>query len=372
MTDHGCVTGFRYPLFAALLDRHSFRAIEGHCKSLILTGTLEQTIFLRTFGFAAAPIVGLSALDDHGLILLGKLFGVRRQPSEYSSGRQSSPRSHTPDDEAAVRNMYPSPEHWVLPGCHSLSKDADDFVTLTIARWSLESLSPTEPAAIQPALQFLKDLGRFQNVELFDVNTWSPSSHQLAAMQFALARHEPGWEKRALFASLDLDCRSMTWVQKSSQELDLTTAIEQMREAFLRDNGDRDSSKRSATAMAAYRGAFHKTFVSPMTLKTQAVVDPFERAAHTVFADLFEVFAEKMVAMRKRMYASARPNQANGNQGDDKTATAELLAISKQLTALSKQVVPCSPNRSRSFKPLKHTMDNSSRRFGESDLVMPN
>jgi len=218
----------------------------------------------------------------------------------------------------------------------------------------------------------LKDVGRFQDVDLFEVNTWSPSSDHSAAMQFGLARRETSWVKGALFASLDTDCQSMTRVEKRTEQLDLTTAIKQTREAFLHDTGDRDSSKRSAAAVAAYRDVVHKECVGPMTLKAQAVVDPFERAAHTVWVDLYEVFTEKMLAMRRGMYAGARPNQANGNQGGDKIATAELLAICKQLTALSNQVVPCSSNRRRSFKSPKRTLDNSSRRFGGSDLVMQN
>ena len=58
MTGQGCVTGFRYPLFAALLDRHTFGALRGSCRSLILTGSPEQTIFLRTFGLAAVRLLG--------------------------------------------------------------------------------------------------------------------------------------------------------------------------------------------------------------------------------------------------------------------------------------------------------------------------
>ncbi len=83
MTGQGCITGFRYPLFAVLLDQHTFGAIEGTLHELILTGTLDDAIVLRSLGFAAAPVKGVSELDDYGITLLGRLFGVKRWPKKW-------------------------------------------------------------------------------------------------------------------------------------------------------------------------------------------------------------------------------------------------------------------------------------------------
>src|SRR6185295_9171942 len=85
MTDEGCVTGFRCPLFAVLRDSHSLRAIERQHHELVLTGTLDDAIVLRSFGFAAAPVTGITKLDDNGLNLLGGTFGLQRRARDRGS-----------------------------------------------------------------------------------------------------------------------------------------------------------------------------------------------------------------------------------------------------------------------------------------------
>jgi hypothetical protein len=56
LRDAGCVRGFRFTVFSVLVDQFSFRAIDGFFQELFLTGDIEDTVVLRSLGFAAAPV----------------------------------------------------------------------------------------------------------------------------------------------------------------------------------------------------------------------------------------------------------------------------------------------------------------------------
>ncbi len=369
MTKFGCVTGHRYPLFATLRDKHSYSAIDRTWPELILTGDLEDAILLRSLGFAAAPIVGVSELDNYGLHLLGRYFGVKRPENLRFRDDKCTPQTRTPAEKAAAQRNYAPPELMSLPGCHSVGADAQNFVTMTIANWSPKDLSLVEPPAIRLAVRYLRDLNSFRGHDLFDVNLWAPTSHPMASMKFALARHELGWAKRAIFDSLVWDKRSMAVIPENKPPIDMATAIEQLQDAFLHDSGNSDSKKRSEAALAAYQSVVQRDLLGPITQQTQAIADPFERAIHAQWADLYALFLEKMLGIREGMFAGLKVNprnrEINDKKGDPKNVS-ELLAISKQLLALTNRVLPCTkckPIR----KPASHTASSSSRRLGGSD-----
>jgi hypothetical protein len=369
MTEAGCVRGFRYPLFAVLLDKHSYWAIEGTWRELILTDSLEDAIVLRSLGFAAAPVVGLADLDDYGLKLLGSYFGVKRSPSDHGRDDKCKPQPRTADEQAAAQRIYARPGLWSLPGCNK-SKDAENFLTMTLANWSPKALSLVEPPAIRSAVRYLQDLKSFQNLDLFEVNLWSPTTHQMASMKFALARREAGWAKSAVFDTLDLNNRSLALIPENKPPIDLATAVEEMQHAFLNDSGDAGSRKRYKVALATYQSVVQRDLLGPLTRQTKAIADPFERAMHAQWADLYAVFAEKMLGMRERMYADLKANPQNC-KSDDKNDVTVLLSISKQMLLLTNHILRCTRKKT-SPKPTKHTTSSGSRRFGGLDLPMLN
>ncbi len=84
-----------------------------------------------------------------------------------------------------------------------MGEHEDNFVPVTLARWSPTLLSIDEPSAVRSAVEFLKDLKRFLNVDLFDVNHWSPTLHHIDWLRFALNSGEVRWVKDALQDSFD-------------------------------------------------------------------------------------------------------------------------------------------------------------------------
>lgn len=373
MTEQGCIRGFRYPLFAVLFDKHTYWAIEGGSDELILTDTLEDAIVLRSLGFAAAPIVGLSELDDYGVTLLGTLFGAKRRPSQHGMDRQCAPQRPTPQEQAAAERIYEQRKFLVLPGCHRVGPDAENFVTLAIARWSPKSLSLAEPQSVRVALNYLNDVRRFLNVELFEVNHWTPTSHHLAGINFGVTNGEVGWVKSALFESFDQPNRDLEQLmQADTSPRDLAVAIQKLQQAFFRDSGDSGSRKRCKAAVEAYRAVLERDLLGPMTRQAEQVTDPFLRGVHIQWVDLYTLFTDKMLAIREQMFASLKPDPRNAKADVDKKLTAELLTIHKQLMALAPYIVRCPKNHKPSRKPAEHKANSSSPRFGGLDFVTPN
>ncbi len=192
----------------------------------------------------------------------------------------------------------------------------------------------------------------------------------MASMQFALAKREVGWAKSALFDSLDLSNHSLELIRENKSPVDLATAIEQVQQSFLSDSGDAGSRKRCKAALAVYRSVVQRDLLGPITRQTQVIADPFERAMHVQWADLYALFLEKMLGIREQMFARLKVNPRNC-ETDDKKNLPELLAISKQMLALTNHILPCT-RRKTSPKPAKHTMNGHSRRFIGLDLPMMN
>src|SRR5262249_21373288 len=95
MTASGCIGRERWPLFAVMRDSRTLRALEATFGQLVLTDDLVDAIVLRSLGLAAAPIVGLSELDDAGIARLSTYFGVEGPAAEESATSCSAAQTVT-------------------------------------------------------------------------------------------------------------------------------------------------------------------------------------------------------------------------------------------------------------------------------------
>src|SRR5262249_53525745 len=154
----------RWPLFAVMRDSRTLRALEATFGQLVLTDDLVDAIVLRSLGLAAAPIVGLSELDDAGIARLSTYFGVEGPAAEESATSCSAAQTVTVNQYGTQRF-----------GQQLLSGFQDyGVVSLTIATWSPTSPQGGELVAVKTATAYLSNLARFRGLAIVDINEWTP------------------------------------------------------------------------------------------------------------------------------------------------------------------------------------------------------
>ncbi len=364
MTDWGCVRGCRYPMFSILSDFHTCDAHAAAYTELILTATIDDTILLRSLGFPAAPIVGVSKLDDAGLVLFGRFFGARRRASEHGHASKCRPTS-----EAEARRKYGIPDIYPLPRCHGRGPKDEKFVVIAIAMWSPTSVSTEVHENVQEALQYLADLGQNLDVNLYDLQHWTLEISDLKRIELGVSRREPSWVKNALFTSFDKPNRELTSLLRPAiQPPDMCTAYHEMQQAFLATGDALESGKRRTAAIAAHRTAVERELITPMTRQAQKIADPFDRTMHLHYVDLCMLFGEQMLAVRQQSFAARQPNGQNADAAANKQRMSELLALSKQLLTLAPRLQRCTTTNNLPPTASNRTLTGQPRPSGNSGL----
>jgi len=364
MTGRGCVAGELAPLFATRRDRHTVVALAGSFGTVLLTGSLEDAILLRSLGLAAAPIAGVAELGHHDVTLLGEIFNVQRDPSAHEEvmadedDQAAVPATPHPTGARSMGNTVSGADAGLLPqplpqipgsphlsGSGSSDKQVDDCATLTIVRWSPLSLSPVEPVAVTEAVKYLEELGAFRGLNLLDVNEWTSHADDMGRIKFALDRSQAIWVKDAVLDSLHVGTNMLNFSQKSvtrdARPHDLVTAIEHLQEMQLDENQDRSRRGRKE-ALANYQRMLMKHVSGPMRRQAQASPDPIHLGQQLVLAELVELFMQKMPTVREQVLRGEGP--ASAAQISNNKSVSELLAISKQVITLTKEMTPSKRN----------------------------
>jgi hypothetical protein len=366
MTGKGCVSGFRFPFFAALFEEHSYRAIEGYWRKLLLTATLEETILLRSLGFAAAPVVGVTELNDSGVDLLGEYAGLRRAPRANGQGE---PRllAPSPAEQARRRLIYPQPVLYDLPGCHAIGPHADEVnhVKLSLVSWSPQGISLDVGKSMQAAMAFFENLRSFVGLEFHNLHLWLPTRGDMDGLDFAVRQRDLNWAIRSLFTSLDANAGPYDKVLRKQSPIDLATAIEQLQNA-LKPTTELGSPARRKRAIDVYRQAAERYLVGPMRRHAQTIKDPFEGARQLQQADLWMLWSETMLKIREELASDRTDNTA----ADKNNHLKDLLAIGKQILATETRKPLCPPTDKPKSKRGKSK--KTSRRFAGLDFRMRN
>lgn len=395
MTDSGCVLGDTAPMFEVLGDKHTFDALDVAEQAMFLTDTITDTVLLRSFGLAAAPIAGLAHLNQAVIDLLCEHYGAKQRLSDREEeeqqyaqqddhGFESAPDPQDPLQEKGARTSTPSAgataaprvPPYIVPGAASgyVGKEQADFVRLTLTRWSPCLMSMADPASMQSAIEELRALKRHRRLNIDEVHQWTPTESELETIRFELTRGEPNWIKGAF-----LDCVysgvGMLWYGTEppvvvAPPMDLAGAVEQLQEAMLGAT-DEDSRKRRKEALHHYHRVVARQITRPMLRQAEAAADPLERALQLQFVQLNALFLEKAPKVRENVLLGLTQQREESVKGRDKSVS-ELLAISSQMVSLAKEMMkwkprPTSPLRSSPLPKL-----NLSRRFTDSDLIMQN
>lgn len=174
MTGGGCVSPSSWPLFAVFEDKPTLVALDALWPTVLLTGTIEDAIWLRSFGLAAAPIAGLSELDDSGFDRLGEIYGADRRPSEREDEEAPDEDEAAISDDPAEGDGTSNSSSSALPfpiTQHNRRGD-DAGMALTLVRWTPHKSSPAEPASVSRTIRHLKDLHRFRGLDISEIHTW--------------------------------------------------------------------------------------------------------------------------------------------------------------------------------------------------------
>jgi len=352
------------------LDDHCFRAIKETRPELLLTDDIVDSIILRSLGFASVPIVGLSKINEYGLNLLDRLFAVERFSNDLDLDGPCTSRTPSPSELAEAQRVYPPDQWWVLPGPNELINQDEDHVRISIVTWSLRALSLAEPVAIRTALQYLRELEAFCDLPIYEIQQWSPTSHQMASLQFALKQRNFGWAKKAVRESLVSSSDGLPSARRNNPPPDLTTALEEVQQAFACE-ANSGFWPRCKSALAAYQLAIQRVVLGPLVGQTQGITDPMERAMHAQLADLYCLFTNAMFPMRERMFAGLQPYPSS-TQTDDGKALSNSLAISKQILTLTSQILQCRHHKPRPRPTQRTTSGSPPWSFAGSDSAMMN
>jgi hypothetical protein len=339
MSSDGCPLTPEIPLLAALHDNETMMTMAATSRQLLVTGNLEDTILLRALGFAAAPIVGFSGLDDYALTVCGELFGWRLESTEREADpRYAEPLPYqAPGRQAGSRRIYGSPEDYPRPNVQHFGPNAPDSWQLVIVRWSLGALSPREPEAITRALQFLRDLSQYRGLNLCDIQVWAAAPQHIDAIRFALERREPTWVRDAVLGSYEAATRVVAATRSPPEPVNVASALKQLQSSYHADSGGKPSSQRQQEALGMYRNIFTTTVIEPLLRDAQQTADPVRRAMAMHFAALTAILDDQMCNCRVGQWRKERycPDLMNLIDG---TALSQVLALGGQFISLGKQL----------------------------------
>lgn len=395
MTEAGCVLGDKAPMFEVLGDKHTFDALDAAEQEVFLTDTITDAILLRSFGLAAAPICGLSRLNQAGIDLLCEHYGAKqrlsdREEDELQSARQDDhgfESAPNPQDPLQKQRSHPStmstgpaaasqPPRYIVPGSASgyVGKEQADFVRLTLVRWIPHQLSMAEPASMPSLIDELVALQRHRRLNIDEVHQWTPTESDLETIRFALTRNESSWIKEAFLDSVYSGV-GMLWYGMSkpavtSLPTDLAGAVEHLQQT-MQGAADKDGRDRRRQALRNYHQVVARQITRPMLRQAEATADPLDRALQLQFVQLNTLFLEKAPTVRERMLLGlAQPGEESAKAGDK--SVSELLAISSQMVALAKEMTKWKPRPMSTPSRTPMPKSNLSRRFADSDLVAQN
>lgn len=394
MTEAGCVLGDKAPIFEVLGDKHTFDALDMDEQAVFLTDTINDTILLRSFGLAAAPIAGLNRLNQQGINLLCQYYGVTQRLSERQHeeqfesqsqqddhGLESAPDPNDPLYRSGLRRATPNVGSagmpgmppYILPSSGYVGKD-EPPIRLTLVRWRLCLMSKTDPVSMQAAVDELKVMARYRHLDIGELSQWTPSERDFEAIRFALSRGESVWIKDALLDGIYSGVGKLDHLKTKpamvTPPTDLAGAVEHLHETMLVTT-DEKSRQRRKEALHNYHRVVARQVTGPMLRQAEAAVDPLDRALQLQFVQLNALFLEKAPTVREQMLQGLSPQREESLKGTDKSVS-ELLAISGQMVSLAKEMTKWKPRPTSMPSRTPTTKLNLSRRFADSDLVSQN
>ena len=400
LTPTGCIFTERLPLFEVLTDQHTHRVLCGPQRQVWLTEHFADIVLLRSLGLAAAPLVGLAGASANQMEMLGQFYGVTRTLSlrELEEASEAALDPDAADDETPTQELDPDNLLNLLPGRqrststmplppggdptfifagsnHGGNKE-EDHVPLGLVMWSLHSLSLAESPQARRAIDSLTELQTHRGLEIDHIDLWAPRESDLATLQFALARRESEWIKAALLDSLHMGLRSLDVVMPAviKPPLDMAAALDQLQEALL-DPAKDNSRNRRREALVSYLRAAGRQLGGPILRRAQATLDPLERSLWMQFAELNTIFLSRSPIAREQLLQGFAPGGSESSTPNK--SVPELLAVSRQLVTLAKEIRKC---RHATDRPLFQSTPkwnatpplDLSQRFASLDLAKQN
>jgi hypothetical protein len=393
VTETGGVLGDKAPVFEVLGDQFTLDALKRADQAVFVTESITDTVLLRSFGMAAAPIAGLVRLNQQSLDLLCQHYGLKQGLSDREQvqqdfsdqddhGCESVPNSqrplHAQDTAMSAASCDPTAASrlpsYMVPESGYAGKKQDDFVRLTLVRWTPHLMSETDPASMRLAIDELKALKHYRRLDTYEVHQWTPPDSELAAIRFALSRGEPNWIKGTFLDSVyssigTIDVKAKEVVVALPQ--DIAGAVEHLHDAMLVPEPDDKSCERRKDALHNYHRVVERQITRPMLRQAAAATDPVGRALRLQFSQLNALFLEKAPIVREHMMLGVVEPREGSVKGGDKSVS-ELLAICNQLVSLAKEITKSNPCSMSAPSSLPAPKPNLFRRFADSDLARQN
>lgn len=135
MTEVGCVLGDNIPMFEVVHDNRTRDAFDLE-QSIFVTESIADTMLLRSFGVAAAPISGFDRFNQRGIELLYEHYGLAQYPSErekeeeLESQMQQREQENTAAAAAKAAGDMPGPQLRKQNGVPANGTRLSDYVRI--------------------------------------------------------------------------------------------------------------------------------------------------------------------------------------------------------------------------------------------------
>jgi hypothetical protein len=341
MTEHGCISGFRYPLFAVLFDTHTIRAIDGGSQDLFVTGTLEDAFFLRSCGRAAVPVVGVTELNDRGIHLFCDWFSPGSK-NVAGSDNVFRPQPFSTANDLEDDLLYAVPRGFPLPKWYQATS-GKSFVQLTFVNWSPYLRSADSALALRKAINSLLGMSANDGLELHDLQLWTPAADHIKSLQFAALKRNVKHVGKALRASYDATLQDLAIALRPKKPLDLVSVTQQLEAAFRPSRTGYGSQVDRDTAIVNYRKVAHADLIEPLLRQAQADADPVQRGRFLRLADLHTRHVEMSLLYRQETYVQAATTLRTPTAEETKLEI-DLQKLNKEIMALENCISKWKPN----------------------------
>lgn len=355
LTEQGCVVGRQAPFVEILEDELTARCSADGTRSLFLTEKFVDIVLLRSLGYAAAPLTGVEGLNQAGLNLLRRKFGITLSPFGQEAQEQMGAERSGTEAHASSQSSH---------------------VRLTIVNWLPHSLERSESSRAVQAIELLTQFERHRGLDLSELDVWRPSTRDIEELRFAMSRRERAWIDEAFRNSLFRCCGALIGLKPDPDEIsaptNLAEAIELVDRMAAR-TGDDAGRKRLQEALRYYAAAIGKALIGPLMQQGEALPDPVDRILHFQMAKLTTLFFNLAPSVKTQILQLTSLGSGELTRFDK--ALEDLLAISGQLVTLTKETRKCKRRQVASKNRKARTIDvnpGASPRFKISDLAARN
>jgi hypothetical protein len=361
----GCISPSALAVFEILRDGHTQRCLARGNSDLFVAFDMEDLVMCRACGLAATLAVGLDELPLEDVDRFGKSFGLHVFKSDRVEPREETESEHgdqvdchpddtmcrfaqTTTDRGRPVESYGAPHAAVQP---SSDLAAPTGIELVFLAWKPSELSDAMPCQLKVVVDYLQQLNRFMDVDLYGLGVWEANEETIERLRFIADRRSAAVFREAFLDATDDIRGSMAdfgqaKVKSPGPPADYPAAVARLREAngcgrSIQSLGP-DQRKR---AWRDVQELLDQQVINPIREFALAADDPVERTLLMGIAEISHVFHMHTVLISEEL--SRRMSESGVERVDPLSddQVKNLLAMADRLISITKATERCSQLR---------------------------